>query len=169
MAFDSLSEKLNHVFSKMREKGKLTDLEIKQAMREIRIALLEADVNFQVVRDFINKVSEKASGEDILKGLNSTQQVIKIVNDELIALMGSTHSKLAVADRPPTIIMMCGLQGCPGPARNRRASSSVNLCLRRVLYQTASNPTTDNGILIEFIAIKSSSRCQRSQSHQAAE
>lgn len=111
MAFDSLSEKLNHVFSKMREKGKLTDLEIKQAMREIRIALLEADVNFQVVRDFINKVSEKASGEDILKGLNSTQQVIKIVNDELIALMGSTHSKLAVVDRPPTIIMMCGLQG----------------------------------------------------------
>lgn len=111
MAFDSLSEKLNHVFSKMREKGKLTDLEIKQAMREIRIALLEADVNFQVVRDFINKVSEKASGEDILKGLNSTQQVIKIVNDELIALMGSTHSKLAVADKPPTIIMMCGLQG----------------------------------------------------------
>lgn len=95
----------------MREKGKLTDLEIKQAMREIRIALLEADVNFQVVRDFINRVSEKASGEDILKGLNSTQQVIKIVNDELIALMGSTHSKLAVADRPPTIIMMCGLQG----------------------------------------------------------
>lgn len=95
----------------MREKGKLTDLEIKQAMREIRIALLEADVNFQVVRDFINKVSEKASGEDILKGLNSTQQVIKIVNDELIALMGSTHSKLAVADRSPTIIMMCGLQG----------------------------------------------------------
>ena len=95
----------------MREKGKLTDLEIKQAMREIRIALLGADVNFQVVRDFINKVSEKASGEDILKGLNSTQQVIKIVNDELIALMGSTHSKLAVADRPPTIIMMCGLQG----------------------------------------------------------
>lgn len=95
----------------MREKGKLTDLEIKQAMREIRIALLEADVNFQVVRDFINRVSEKASGEDILKGLNSTQQVIKIVNDELIALMGSTHSKLAVADRHPTIIMMCGLQG----------------------------------------------------------
>lgn len=95
----------------MREKGKLTDLEIKQAMREIRIALLEADVNFQVVRDFINRVSEKASGEDILKGLNSTQQVIKIVNDELIALMGSTHSKLAVADRLPTIIMMCGLQG----------------------------------------------------------
>ena len=95
----------------MREKGKLTDLEIKQAMREIRNALLEADENFQVVRVFINRVSEKASGKDILKGLNSTQQVIKIVNDELIALMGSTHSKLAVADRPPTIIMMCGLQG----------------------------------------------------------
>jgi signal recognition particle protein len=111
MAFDSLSTKLNHIFSKMKDKGRLTELEVRQAMREIRVALLEADVNFMVVKDFIARVTEKACGEDILKGLNSTQQVIKIVNDELIALMGSTHTKLAVADRSPTVIMMCGLQG----------------------------------------------------------
>ncbi|MEG1612670.1 MAG: signal recognition particle protein [Clostridia bacterium] len=111
MAFDNLSTKLNHIFTKMRDKGRLTELEVKQAMREIRIALLEADVNFGVVKDFINVVTEKACGENILKGLDSSQQVIKIVNDELVSLMGSTHTKIAVADRPPTIIMMCGLQG----------------------------------------------------------
>jgi len=110
-AFSSLSEKLSHVFSKLKNKGKLTDLEIKQAMREIRIALLEADVNFDVVKKFINQVSEKASGENILTGLNPTQQVIKIVNEELTALMGGTNSKIEIAPKPPTIILMCGLQG----------------------------------------------------------
>ncbi len=110
-AFSSLSEKLSHVFSKMKNKGKLTDLEVKQAMREIRIALLEADVNFDVVKKFINTVSEKASGEEILSGLNPTQQVIKIVNEELTALMGGTNSKIDIAPKPPTIILMCGLQG----------------------------------------------------------
>ncbi len=109
--FSGLSERLNHIFSKMRNRGKLTELEIKQAMREIRIALLEADVNFKVVKDFIASVSEKAVGEDILNSLTPGQQVIKIVNDELIALMGSSNSKLAVASKPPTVIMMCGLQG----------------------------------------------------------
>lgn len=109
--FGTLSEKINHAFSKLKNKGALTELEIKNAMREVRIALLEADVNFMVVKQFINKVSEKAIGENILKGLESSQQVIKIVNDELIELMGSKHSKLAVSDRPPTIYMMCGLQG----------------------------------------------------------
>ncbi len=109
--FASLGEKLNHVFSKLTKRGKLTELEIKQAMREIRIALLEADVNLKVVKDFINRVSEKALGQDILKSLSPAQQVIKIVNDELIELMGSTNSKLAVASNPPTIVMMCGLQG----------------------------------------------------------
>ncbi len=109
--FGSLSEKINHAFSKLKNKGALTELEIKNAMREVRIALLEADVNFAVVKQFINKVSEKALGENILKGLESSQQVIKIVNDELTELMGSKHSKLAVADKPPTVYMMCGLQG----------------------------------------------------------
>ena len=109
--FSGLSEKLNHVFSKITSRGKLTELEIKQAMREIRIALLEADVNFTVVKDFIFRVSQKAVGEEILHSLTPGQQVIKIVNDELIELMGSTHSKLDVAPKPPTVIMMCGLQG----------------------------------------------------------
>ncbi len=107
----SLSEKLNHVFSKLKNRGALTELEIKNAMREIRVALLEADVNFAVAKAFINKVSDRAVGDGILKGLNSSQQVVKIVNEELIALMGSTHQKLAVADRPPTVILMSGLQG----------------------------------------------------------
>lgn len=109
--FSSLGEKLNHVFSKMTKRGRLTELEIKQAMREIRIALLEADVNLKVAKQFIEDVSEKAVGQEILKSLNPTQQVIKIVNEELIALMGSTNSKLEVASNPPTVIMMCGLQG----------------------------------------------------------
>ena len=109
--FGSLSERLNHIFSKLTKRGKLTELEIKQAMREVRVALLEADVNFMVAKDFINKVSEKAVGEDILTSLTPGQQVIKIVNEELIALMGSSNSKLEVASNPPTIIMMCGLQG----------------------------------------------------------
>lgn len=109
--FGSLSEKINHAFSKLKNKGALSELEVKNAMREVRMALLEADVNFLVVKKFINVVTEKATGENILKGLNASHQVIKIVNDELIALMGSTHSKLEVSDKPPTIIMMCGLQG----------------------------------------------------------
>ena len=109
--FGSLSEKINHAFSKLKNKGALTELEIKNAMREVRVALLEADVNFMVAKKFINKVSEKAIGENILKGLESSQQVIKIVNEELIELMGSKHQKLAVSDRPPTVYMMCGLQG----------------------------------------------------------
>lgn len=109
--FESLSDKMNHIFSKLRNKGKLTELEIKQAMREIRVALLEADVNFNVVKGFVASVSEKALGEDILKSLTPAQQIVKIVNDELVALMGSKHQKLAVSDHPPTVYMMCGLQG----------------------------------------------------------
>ncbi|HIU06459.1 MAG TPA: signal recognition particle protein [Candidatus Onthoplasma faecigallinarum] len=109
--FSSLSERLNHIFSKMTKHGKLTALEIKEAMREIRVALLEADVNFTVAKNFIAKVSELAVGEDILKSLTPTQQVIKIVRDNLIELMGGENQKLNVSPKPPTIIMMCGLQG----------------------------------------------------------
>ena len=109
--FSSLSDKLGHVFSKIKARGKLSELEIKQAMREIRVALLEADVNFSVVKDFVNRVSEKAIGEEILKSLTPGQQVVKVVHDELIELMGGEHSKLAVESKPPTIIMMVGLQG----------------------------------------------------------
>ena len=109
--FSGLSERLNHIFSKMTKHGKLTALEIKEAMREIRVALLEADVNFSVAKEFIAKVSEQAVGEDILKSLTPTQQVIKIVRDNLIELMGGENQKLLVSPKPPTVIMMCGLQG----------------------------------------------------------
>ena len=109
--FQSLNEKINHVFSKLTKRGKLTELEIKNAMREIRIALLEADVNYKVAKDFINSVTEKAIGEKILESLSPAQQVIKIVRDELTELMGGQTSKLAVSSAPPTVILMCGLQG----------------------------------------------------------
>lgn len=109
--FGGLSEKLNHIFSKIKSRGKLTELEIKQAMREIRVALLEADVNFAVVKDFIATVSEKAVGETILNSLTPGQQVVKLVNDELVRLMGGTNAKLEVSSKPPTVIMLCGLQG----------------------------------------------------------
>ena len=110
-AFSGLSERLSHIFSKLKDKGKLTELEVKGAMREVRIALLEADVNLSVVKQFINNVTEKAVGEQVLKSLSPAQQVIAIVKDELTAVMGGDSSKLKVADKPPTIILMCGLQG----------------------------------------------------------
>ncbi len=109
--FASLSERLNHIFSKLTKRGKLTELEIRTAMREVRIALLEADVNIRVAKEFIATVSEKAVGQQVLQSLNPAQQVIKIVNDELIALMGPANAKLEVSPKPPTVIMMCGLQG----------------------------------------------------------
>ena len=109
--FSSLSEKFNHIFSKLTKRGRLTELEIKEAMREVRIALLEADVNYMVAKDFVSKVSQKAVGDEVLKSLTPSQQVIKIVRDELIELMSSNNQKLVISSSPPTIIMMCGLQG----------------------------------------------------------
>ena len=108
--FSNLSEILNQIFSKLKKRGKLTELEIKEAMREVRIALLEADVNYMVAKQFINNVSEKALGEEVMKSLTPGQMVIKIVKDELTALMSSTDQKLNLSHNP-TIIMMCGLQG----------------------------------------------------------
>ena len=109
--FSNLSERLNHIFSKLTNRGKLTELEIKQAMREIRVALLEADVNFMVVKEFVAKVSEKAVGEAVMESLTPGQQVVKIVRDELVELLGSTNAKLNVSSNLPTVILMCGLQG----------------------------------------------------------
>ncbi len=111
MAFENLSSKLQEVFSNLKGKGKLTEKDVKAAMREVKLALLEADVNFKIVKDFINKVSEKAIGEDVLTGLNPAQQVIKFVNDGLVELMGSSQSKLTFSSKSPTIYMMVGLQG----------------------------------------------------------
>lgn len=109
--FSNLSLRLNHIFSHLTKRGKLTELEIKEAMREVRVALLEADVNFMVAKNFINRVSEKAIGQQVLNSLTPGQQVINIVNEELISLMGNTNSKLAVSPSLPTVIMLCGLQG----------------------------------------------------------
>lgn len=111
MAFESLSEKLQGVFRQLKGRGKLTEKDVKAAMREVKLALLEADVNFKIVKDFIKSVNEKAVGEVVLDGLNAGQQVVKIVNDELVNLMGSTQSKLTFSPKSPTVYMMAGLQG----------------------------------------------------------
>lgn len=111
MAFENLSNKLQDVFKQLRGKGKLTEADVKTAMREVKIALLEADVNFKIVKNFIKTVTEQAVGTEVLEGLNPGQQVIKIVNEELISLMGTTQSQLTFAKRPPTVYMMVGLQG----------------------------------------------------------
>ena len=109
--FQSLSDKLANAFKKFKSKGKLTEKDVREGMREVKLALLEADVNFKVVREFVNKVTERAVGSEVLESLLPAQQIIKIVNEELISLMGSENSKLEISSKPPTIIMMCGLQG----------------------------------------------------------
>ena len=109
--FGSLSDKLANAFKKFKSKGKLTEKDVREGMREVKLALLEADVNFKVVREFVNKVTERAVGEEVLESLLPAQQIIKIVNEELVNLMGSENAKLEISSKPPTIIMMCGLQG----------------------------------------------------------
>lgn len=111
MAFEGLSAKLNSVFGKLKGHGKLTEKDIKDAMREVRMALLDADVNFKVAKDFVAKVSEKALGAQVLESLTPAQQVIDIVHNELIELMGTSTAKLDFPSKPPCVIMMCGLQG----------------------------------------------------------
>ncbi|MEC3638488.1 signal recognition particle protein [Bacillus halotolerans] len=111
MAFEGLADRLQQTISKIRGKGKVSEQDVKEMMREVRLALLEADVNFKVVKDFVKKVSERAVGQDVMKSLTPGQQVIKVVKEELTELMGGEESKIAVAKRPPTVIMMVGLQG----------------------------------------------------------
>ena len=111
MAFDNLSDKLASVFKKLRSRGKLSESDVKAAMREVRLALLEADVNYKVAKDFTNSVTEKCIGENVMESLTAAQMVIKIVRDELTALMGSEQARLKISNKIPTVIMMCGLQG----------------------------------------------------------
>ncbi|WP_078554724.1 signal recognition particle protein [Bacillus alkalicellulosilyticus] len=111
MAFEGLAERLQSTMQKIRGKGKVSEADVKEMMREVRLALLEADVNFKVVKDFIAKVKERAIGQEVLKSLTPGQQVIKVVNEELTALMGGEQSKIAVAPKAPTVVMMVGLQG----------------------------------------------------------
>ena len=111
MAFEGLADKLGRAFKKLKNKGKLSESDVKEAMREVRLALLEADVNYKVAKDFTNKVTERAVGQDVMESLTPAQMVIKIVNEELTNLMGGENARLEFASKPPTIIMMCGLQG----------------------------------------------------------
>lgn len=111
MAFEGLSDRLEAAFKRLRSKGSLTESDVKEAMREVRLALLEADVNYKVARDFTKTVTERAVGEKVMESLTPSQMVIKIVNEELTKLMGGTKARLAVANHPPTVVMMCGLQG----------------------------------------------------------
>ena len=111
MAFEGLTEKLSAAFKKLRGKGRLTEADVKESMREIRLALLEADVSYKVVKDFIKKVTERAVGTDVLESLTPAQMIVKIVNEELTALMGSDNQKIKLASQPPTVVMMVGLQG----------------------------------------------------------
>ena len=111
MAFEGLSDKLNNVFKRLKSRGKLTEADVKEAMREVRLALLEADVSYKVVKDFVAKVSKRAVGEDVLKSLTPAQMVVKIVNEELCSLMGNSNARINMPSKPPCIIMMCGLQG----------------------------------------------------------
>ena len=111
MAFEGLSDKLNAVFKRLKARGKLKESDIKEVMREVRLALLEADVNYKVTKDFVAAVSERAVGSEVLESLTPAQQVIKIVKDEMTALMGSENVRVRFSNRLPTILMMCGLQG----------------------------------------------------------
>ena len=111
MAFEGLSDKLAGAFKRLKNKGKLKESDVKEAMREVRLALLEADVNYKVAKEFTNKVTERAIGSDVMESLTPTQMVVKIVNEELTNLMGAETARLEFASKPPTVIMMCGLQG----------------------------------------------------------
>ena len=111
MAFESLSDKLTAAFKKLRGKGRLTQADIKEAMREVRLALLEADVSYKVVKDFTKTVTERASGAEVLEALSPAQMVIKIVNEELCGLMGGENEKLNISSKTPSVVMLVGLQG----------------------------------------------------------
>jgi len=111
MAFEGLAEKLQETFRKLRGKGKLSERDVKEALREVRLALLEADVNFRVVKDFVKRVQERATGQEVMKSLTPGQQVVKIVHEELTELMGGAEARISVSSRPPTVVMLVGLQG----------------------------------------------------------
>ena len=133
MAFEGLTDKISAVFQKLRGKGRLTEADVKAAMREIRLALLEADVSYKVVKDFIAKVSQRAVGSDVLESLTPAQMIVKIVNEELTALMGSENQKLRMASQPPTIVMLVGLQGAGKTTNGAKLASLMRKSGKRPL------------------------------------
>ncbi|PUA40342.1 signal recognition particle protein [Paenibacillus elgii] len=146
MAFEGLSSRLQSVFSKLRGKGKLTEDDVNEALREVRLALLEADVNFKVVKEFIAKVKEQAIGQEVLQSFTPAMVVVDIVNKELTALMGGTQSKLARANKPPTVIMMVGLQGA--------GKTTTTGKLAKLLLQQNHRPLLAAGDIYRPAAIK---------------
>ena len=143
MIFEGLSEKLQQTLRKLRSKGRLTEKDVDEVLREVRIALLEADVNFKVVRQFVQSVKEKAIGQDVLGSLTPGQQVVKIVHSELTSLMGGTQAKIAMAPKPPTVVMLVGLQGvgkttaCAKLARSLKAQGHSPLMVAADVYRAA--------------------------------
>lgn len=137
MAFEGLTEKLSGVFKKLRSKGRLTEADVKAAMREIRLALLEADVSFKVVKDFVQATTEKCVGADVLESLTPAQMIIKIVNQSLTELMGSDNQKIAISPKPPTIVMLVGLQG---------AGQDHQRCQAGWLYEKAGQAPAAGGL-----------------------
>ena len=111
MIFEGLADKLQSTFKKLRGRGKINEADVAEALREVRMALLEADVHFKVVKDLIGRIKERAVGQEVLESLTPAQQVVKIVNDELTELMGGTQSRITISPKPPTVVMLVGLQG----------------------------------------------------------
>jgi len=162
MAFEGLANKLQETLKKLRGSGKLNEKDVKEAMREVKMALLEADVNFKVVKDFIARVTERAVGHEVMESLTPGQQVIKIVNDELTQLMGSTQSKIAFSPKPPTIIMMVGLQGagktttCGKLALNLKKQGKRPLLVACDIYRPAAIKQLNvvaNQVEVDFFSI----------------
>ena len=131
MAFEGLADKISNAFKKLKSKGKLSENDVKGAMREVRLALLEADVNYKVAKDFTNKVTERAIGQDVMESLTPAQMVIKIVDEELTALMGGENERLQFNSKPPTVIMMCGLQGSGNTTHSAKLAKMLKAQNRR--------------------------------------
>ncbi len=133
MAFEGLSSRLQAITRKLGGKARITESDLKEVMREVKLALLEADVNYKIVKDFINTVQEKALGQDVLKSLTPGQQVIKIVRDEMTELLGGTLSKINFTPNPPTIIMLVGLQGSRKNNNSRKACKSIKKTRKKAI------------------------------------
>ena len=146
MAFEGLADKLGNAFKKLKSKGKLTESDVKEAMREVRLALLEADVNYKVAKDFTARITERAVGEDVMESLTPAQMVIKIVNEELTALMGGSEERLKMPAHPPAVIMMCGLQGAGKTTHSAK--------LAKMLKSRGSRPLLVAGDIYRPAAIK---------------
>ena len=136
MAFEGLSSKLQDITKKLRGKARITESDLKEILREVKLALLEADVNYKIVKDFISSVQEKALGQDVLKSLTPGQQVVKIVKDELVELLGGQESKINFIPNPPTVIMLVGLQGSRKNNNSRKACKSFKKARKETIISS---------------------------------